>query len=419
MREKTTTKKSKQSDIALKVEHVSKSFHLPTEQSNSIKQVFINRMRGIKGYKKQEVLRDISFEVKKGDFFGIVGRNGSGKSTLLKLIPEIYTPDSGKITVNGSLVPFIELGVGFNPELTGRENVYLNGAMLGFSRDEIDDMYEEIVDFAELHDFMDQKLKNYSSGMQVRLAFSVAIKAQGDILVLDEILAVGDEAFQRKCYSYFAQLKRDKNTVILVTHAMDNITRFCNKAIMIEDGEIIESGSVKTVSERYVQSNSETIKEEIKEANGVIKTVNQYADVDVILRDGNGAKKKVFRGKRENDILNIDVNLTVRKDIDKETFLSILIKNANGEAIMRVSSEDMTGDKTLLDKPRKNNTIAMSSKIQNIFGEGEYSIAVSFKSVDRTETYVESEDKLAFSIVGLGLNGYSLRPDNDTELKRA
>ena len=415
---KSTKKKTNSSDIALKVEHVSKSFRLPTEKASGIKQAFINRMHGKTGYTKQEVLKDISFEINKGDFFGIVGRNGSGKSTLLKLISQIYTPDSGKITINGSLVPFIELGVGFNPELTGRENVYLNGAMLGFSEEEVDVMYDEIVEFAELHDFMDQKLKNYSSGMQVRLAFSVAIKAQGDILVLDEILAVGDEAFQRKCYSYFAQLKRDKKTVILVTHAMDNITRFCNKAIMIEDGEIIESGSVKTVSERYVQSNSETIKEEIKEANGVIKTVNQYADVDVILRDGNGAKKKVFRGKRENDILNIDVNLTVRKDIDKETFLSILIKNANGEAIMRVSSEDMTGDKTLLDKPRKNNTIAMSSKIQNIFGEGEYSIAVSFKSVDRTETYVESEDKLAFSIVGLGLNGYSLRPDNETVLKR-
>ena len=415
---KSTKKKTNSSDIALKVEHVSKSFRLPTEKASGIKQAFINRMHGKTGYTKQEVLKDISFEINKGDFFGIVGRNGSGKSTLLKLISQIYTPDSGKIIVNGSLVPFIELGVGFNPELTGRENVYLNGAMLGFSEEEVDVMYDEIVEFAELHDFMDQKLKNYSSGMQVRLAFSVAIKAQGDILVLDEILAVGDEAFQRKCYSYFAQLKRDKNTVILVTHAMDNITRFCNKAIMIEDGEIIESGSVKTVSERYVQSNSATIKEEIKEANGAIKTVNQFADVNVVLRDSNGVKKKIFRGKRENNILNIDVNLITRRDIDKETFLSILIKNANGEAITRISSEDMI-EQGLLDKPRKNSTISMSSKIQNIFGEGEYSIAVSFKSVDRTETYVESEDKLAFSIVGLGLNGYSLRPDNDTELKRA
>ena len=169
------------SKYALEVKNVVKSFKLPTEQSNGIKQAFVNWTKGIKGYKKLEILKDISFKVEKGEFFGIVGRNGSGKSTLLKIISQIYTPDSGKVKVNGKLVPFIELGVGFNPELTGRENIYLNGALLGFSHEEVAKMYDEIVDFAELHEFMDQKLKNYSSGMQVRLAFSIAIKAQGDI----------------------------------------------------------------------------------------------------------------------------------------------------------------------------------------------------------------------------------------------
>ena len=183
---------------ALEVKNVSKSFRLPTEQASGIKQAFVNWTKGIKGYKEQKVLKDISFKVKKGDFYGIVGRNGSGKSTLLKIISQIYTPESGTVKVDGTLVPFIELGVGFNPELTGRENIYLNGALLGFSKEEISAMYDEIVEFAELEEFMDQKLKNYSSGMQVRLAFSIAIKAQGDILVLDEVLAVGDEAFQRK-----------------------------------------------------------------------------------------------------------------------------------------------------------------------------------------------------------------------------
>ena len=186
--------------VVLSVEHVSKTFRLPTEQASGLKQAFLNWTKGIKGYREQQVLRDIDFPVHQGDFFGIVGRNGSGKSTLLKIISGIYKPERGKVTVSGKLVPFIELGVGFNPELTGRENVYLNGALLGFSHDEIDAMYDDIVAFAELEEFMDQKLKNYSSGMQVRLAFSVAIKAQGDILVLDEVLAVGDEAFQRKCF---------------------------------------------------------------------------------------------------------------------------------------------------------------------------------------------------------------------------
>ena len=174
-----------ESPIVLSVKHVAKSFRLPTEQASGLKQAFLNWTKGIKGYREQQVLKDINFEVHQGDFFGIVGRNGSGKSTLLKIISGIYRPEQGSVSIQGKLVPFIELGVGFNPELTGRENVYLNGALLGFSHNEIDAMYDDIVSFAELEDFMDQKLKNYSSGMQVRLAFSVAIKAQADILVLD------------------------------------------------------------------------------------------------------------------------------------------------------------------------------------------------------------------------------------------
>lgn len=253
--------KRNSSEIALKIDHVAKSFRLPTEQATGLKQAIINWTRGIKGYKEQQVLRDVSFEVHKGDFFGIVGRNGSGKSTLLKLISKIYVPDKGKITVNGKLVPFIELGVGFNPELTGRENVYLNGALLGFSREEIDAMYDDIVDFAELEDFMDQKLKNYSSGMQVRLAFSVAIKAQGDILVLDEVLAVGDEAFQRKCNDFFTEIKKDPNkTVILVTHSMESVKKYCNKAILIKDGDVVVNGDKDDVANRYTLENFSTEK---------------------------------------------------------------------------------------------------------------------------------------------------------------
>ena len=245
-------------DVVLSVEHVAKSFRLPTEQASGLKQAIINWFSGVKGYREQTVLKDINFTVRRGDFFGIVGRNGSGKSTLLKLISQIYKPESGRITVHGRLIPFIELGVGFNPELTGRENVYLNGALLGFSREQIEAMYDDIVEFAELGEFMDQKLKNYSSGMQVRLAFSVAIKAQGDILVLDEVLAVGDEAFQHKCNAFFEQIKKDPTkTVILVTHDMSAIKRYCNKAILIKDGEVVVSGSKTEVADRYSVENLE------------------------------------------------------------------------------------------------------------------------------------------------------------------
>ena len=247
-------------NIAVKIDHVSKYFRLPTDSTTSLRTTLVNRFRGVKGYKEQHVLKDIDFEVEKGDFFGIVGRNGSGKSTLLKIISQIYTPEKGSVTVQGKLVSFIELGVGFNPELTGRENVYMNGAMLGFSTQEIDEMYNEIVEFAELHEFMNQKLKNYSSGMQVRLAFSVAIKARGDVLVLDEVLAVGDEAFQRKCNDYFLERKKSGLTTILVTHDMNAVKKYCNKAVLIEDGLIKVAGNVDKVANQYSLDNLKRLK---------------------------------------------------------------------------------------------------------------------------------------------------------------
>lgn len=251
--------------VVLSAEHVSKSFKLPTEQATGLKQACINWFKGIRGYKQQQVLKDINFEVHQGEFFGIVGRNGGGKSTLLKLISQIYYPETGSIRVSGKLVPFIELGVGFNPELTGRENVYLNGALLGFTHEEVDAMYDDIVEFAELEDFMDQKLKNYSSGMQVRLAFSVAIKAQGDILVLDEVLAVGDEAFQRKCNDFFTEIKKDpKKTVILVTHDMSAVKRYCTRAMLIRDGEVAAIGDKQSVADAYTMANLEAEQKEEK-----------------------------------------------------------------------------------------------------------------------------------------------------------
>ena len=237
-------------DTIISVKNLHKSFRLPTERAWGLKQAIFNRLKGIKGYKEQKVLNGINFDIHRNEFVGIVGRNGSGKSTLLKTLAKIYFPEKGSIEINGSLIPFIELGVGFNPDLTGRENVYLNGALLGFSNKEMDAMYDEIVDFAELREFMDQKLKNYSSGMQVRLAFSIAIRAKGDILLLDEVLAVGDAAFQKKCNDYFASIKGNQ-TVILVTHSMENIEKFCDRAILIEKGKVELDDEPKKVANAY------------------------------------------------------------------------------------------------------------------------------------------------------------------------
>lgn len=274
--------------VVVKVDNITKKFRIPLEASSGIKQKLINILKGRKGYRVFTPLKNISFEVHEGDFFGIVGRNGSGKSTLLKTIAGIYTPNGGAVHVNGKLVPFIELGVGFNPELTGRENIFLNGALLGFSHKEMEAMYDEIVDFAELGDFMEERLKNYSSGMQVRLAFSIAIKAKGDVLILDEVLAVGDAAFQQKCYSYFEDLKKNNKTVILVTHDMDSVRRFCTKAIYIENGIITKLGNPVDIADYYAEANIQNVNddEDIKRLDNkykLIAKIHSQTDNEIII----------------------------------------------------------------------------------------------------------------------------------------
>ncbi len=241
-------------NIAVEVHKVKKSFYLPHHKNNSLKsaitQVFKKKDKGSTTF---NALNGVSFTVEKGDFFGVLGRNGSGKSTLLKIISEIYQPSSGYVTHDGRVVSFIELGVGFKMELSGRDNVYLNGALLGFSKKEMDKMYHDIVEFAELERFMDQKLKNYSSGMKVRLAFSVAIRAKADILILDEVLAVGDASFKKKCNEYFKSIKGDSGkTVILVTHNMNDVRQFCNKAVVIEKGKTLFEGDADKAADTYL-----------------------------------------------------------------------------------------------------------------------------------------------------------------------
>ena len=317
-------------DTVIKVEGLSKSFKLPTERSNSLKGSLFNLLRGIKGYKKHQVLKNINLEVKRGDFLGIVGRNGSGKSTLLKILAGVYHPEKGKVTINGSLIPFIELGVGFNPELSGRENVYLNGALLGFSNKEMDAMYDEIVHFAELEDFMDQKLKNFSSGMQVRLAFSIAIKAQGDILVLDEVLAVGDEAFQNKCNHFFNSIKKDKSkTVVLVTHSMENVRKYCNRAVLVRDGVIKIDGNAEDVANSYSLENAKRYSDfgddYKKQKSPVIDNLNvSLKSPGIITQD-------------DKAILNIAYDTTT----DTKTYVALTLWDiARGQSLVNSNSKD-------------------------------------------------------------------------------
>lgn len=380
----------KKADVVLRVNHVSKSFKLPTEQSNGIKQAFINWTKGIKGYKLQHVLSDISFEVNRGDFLGIVGRNGSGKSTLLKLISGIYYPNHGKITVNGSLVPFIELGVGFNPELTGRENIYLNGAMLGFSTKQIDEMYNDIVDFAELHDFMDQKLKNYSSGMQVRLAFSVAIKAQGDILVLDEVLAVGDEAFQRKCANFFEMVKKDPNkTVILVTHDMSAVRRYCTKAIMIDGGKIVDSGDPDDVADSYSLENISSDPNARRALKEMKKNRESYIKVEF-------SSDQVLNPDEE-----IKATIKYKSTTDRPVYSRVSLQ-LNGVDLMSLDSKNIKGGIT---NDRKEHTLSYILPLKG-FNAGDMRLVASLvdKETNSNVSSIGFNDELLIKVTNQDVN---------------
>jgi ABC-2 type transport system ATP-binding protein len=328
---------TKANDIAIRVKGVSKTFRLPHEKQNSLKSVFLSGFRR-KNYEVQQALKDISFEVKKGEFFGIVGRNGSGKSTLLKCMAGVYIPNEGEIHIHGKLVPFIELGVGFNPDLSGRDNVFLNGALLGFSRKQMEAMYNDIVEFAELEQFMDQKLKNYSSGMQVRLAFSIAIRAQGSILLLDEVLAVGDSAFQRKCLNYFKEIKKTDRTVILVSHSMQTIEEFCDRALMIEDSKIVAIGDPMKISAKYEMANSVYAQKSI----GSKKTTAQKErpenpDVKIKKVDVHSASSKTTEFSLKDEVI-VEVEVEVRKR--QPFYLSLVINNMDGEYIAGINTKN-------------------------------------------------------------------------------
>jgi len=242
---------------AVSVEGVSKSFRLPHQQYQTLKERALHPLRS-STYEELHALRDVSVDVREGEFFGIAGRNGSGKSTLLKCLAGIYEVSRGTIGVRGRLSPFIELGVGFNPDLTARDNVTINAIMLGLTRREARRRFDEIIAFAELEEFVDLKLKNYSSGMAVRLAFSVAIQVDADILLVDEVLAVGDVSFQEKCFEEFRRLKDERRTVLFVTHDMALIERFCDRAMLLHQGEVLDTGDPARVAERYFQLNFDT-----------------------------------------------------------------------------------------------------------------------------------------------------------------
>ncbi len=239
-------------EYAIEVKNISKEFSLPHVKRDSIVEYISNPLKSLSTKKEVlKILNDVNFEIKKGEFVGIMGKNGSGKSTLLKILAGIYLPTKGNVVINGRMIPFLELGVGFNPELSGRDNVFFNGIILGMSKKFLTSKFDEIIAFAELERFVDLPLKNYSSGMQVRLAFSIAMLADADIYILDEVLAVGDSQFQEKCFKVFDRFIEEGKTIVLVTHSPELVEKYCNKAMLIENGEVKTNLNLSEVISKY------------------------------------------------------------------------------------------------------------------------------------------------------------------------
>ena len=241
-------------DIAIKVTHVSKTFKLYYDKANTLKEKLLFFTKKNKSKDSiLHVLKDINLTINKGESVALIGTNGSGKSTLLKLMTKIIYPNKGRITTNGKLTSLLELGAGFHDDFTGRENIYFNASIFGLTRKQIDEKIDEIVDFSELHDFIDNPVRTYSSGMYMRLAFSVAINVQADILLIDEILAVGDQHFQEKCFNKLKELKREGKTIVIVTHNINQVKQFCDRAVWLYKGEIRKDGPVSEVLEEYLK----------------------------------------------------------------------------------------------------------------------------------------------------------------------
>jgi ABC-type polysaccharide/polyol phosphate transport system ATPase subunit len=235
---------------AIEVTGVSKTFRIPHEQREYVRDYVVRPFRRVT-YEQNEALRDVSFTVEKGEFFGIIGPNGSGKSTLLRVLAGIYVADSGTVRIAGLLSPFIELGVGFNADLNARENIRINGTLMGLTKAEVDARFDDILAFAELERFVDLPLKNYSSGMLVRLAYSIAIQIPFDILLLDEVLAVGDESFQQKCFKTFERFREEGKTVVFVSHGLEDVEKFCDRVLLLERGTISALGPAEEVVDLY------------------------------------------------------------------------------------------------------------------------------------------------------------------------
>jgi ABC-type polysaccharide/polyol phosphate transport system ATPase subunit len=348
--------------LAIEARGLSKAFRIPTHRVDSFKERLV-RPFASRDYRVLQALDDVSFEIRQGEFFGIVGRNGSGKSTLLKLLASIYRADAGTIRMAGRLAPFIELGVGFNLELTARENVLLNGVMMGLTPQQTRDRFDAVIEFAELEEFAELKLKNYSSGMLVRLAFSTMLEADADVLLIDEVLAVGDAAFQQKCADAFHELKARGKTIVLVTHAMPSVEEYCDRAMLVEDGNIVHIGDPAEIGREYLKLNFE---QDLGTGAALLSSEEEVRLVDAWLEDGGGEHVTALE---EGDEIHLRATLEVLEAVPG-LIVGFIIANADGITVFEFGQVvERPGG---VDRFEAGERVSVKARIENRFTPGRY-----------------------------------------------
>ena len=358
--------------VVIRAAELSKVFRIPDRRIDSLKERVTHPLARPR-YRELHALRNLSFEVHQGEFFGIAGRNGSGKSTLLKIMASIYRADGGRVQMAGRLAPFIELGVGFNPELTARENVVLNGVLMGLSRRQAQQRIDAVLDFAELGPFVDLKLKNYSSGMMVRLAFAVMVQADADIMLIDEVLAVGDASFAQKCMDVFRAKRAEGKTVVLVTHDMAAVQAFCDRAMVIHDGELDYLGDTEEAALHYYRLNF--AQGDGGPAPGGVPDVNARL-IDAWLADAAGRR---VENVEQGDELRMTVVLEARRDLHNPVF-GFHFSAGDGTRVFGFNRDLGEGEQVL----RAGERVTISATLENPLLPGRY-IVSSWISRNRTQ----------------------------------
>jgi ABC-type polysaccharide/polyol phosphate transport system ATPase subunit len=395
---------------AVEINHVDKTFRLPHQRYSTLKERVLHPLASTT-YDELHALRDVDVVISRGEFFGIVGRNGSGKSTLLKCLAKIYKANAGNVRIHGRLSPFIELGVGFNPDLTARDNVVINAVMMGLSRREARQAFDEIIAFAELEEFLDLKLKNYSSGMAVRLGFATAIQVDADVLLVDEVLAVGDAAFQQKCYDEFTRLKAEGKTIIFVTHDMGAVERFCDRAMLLERGEVLQVGSPHDVARAYNELNFGRLVHQVSETGrygdqAVCEITDAWFEV---------AGERVTSAA-QGDRLTIVVQARFHAPLDDPIF-GVTLRNEVGHTIFTTTTE-WAGVNTGSFAAGETTTVRIS--VDNVFAPSHYKLTPSVAQPGSGANALDlREDLRSLYVHGMRATGGIVDLPHAVELERS